>query len=120
MTETAGRNAEESQAGADGDELGDQGEKVADHEVDHREPSPERTEAVEDEFGVSAMGGGAEAHGHFLNDAGHDEGEDDEGKEEADAVAGSGGGIGQHAGAVVLSEHDEDAGTDEQPEQPGA
>ena len=66
------------------------------------------------------MGGGAETHGHLLNDAGHDEGENDEGEEEADAVAGSGGGVGKHAGAIVLAEHDEDAGADEQPEQAGA
>ena len=115
-----GRDAEESEAGADGDELGDQREEVADHEVDHREPSPEGAEAVEDEFGVTAVGGGAETHGHFLHDAGHEEREDYEGKEEADAVAGSGGGVRQHAGAVVFAEHDEDAGTDEQPEEAGA
>ena len=112
-----GRDAEETEAGADGDELGDQSEEVADAEVDHGEPSPEGTEAVEDEFGVSAMGGGAEADGHFLDDDGHAEGEDDEGKEESDAEFGAGGGVGEHAGAVVFAQHDEDAGTDEQPQQ---
>ena len=101
-----GRDAEESKAGADGDELGDQREEVADHEVDHGEPSPEGAEAVEDEFGVTAVRGGTEAHGHFLHDAGHDEREDHEGEEETNAVAGSGGGVGEHAGAVVFAEHD--------------
>src|ERR1035437_6752567 len=83
-------HAEESQASADGNELGDQSEEVADHEVDHGEPSPEGAEAVEDEFGVTAMRGGAETHGHLLHDAGHDKGEDYEGEEETDAAAGSG------------------------------
>ena len=115
-----GRDAEVSEAGADGDELGDQREKVADHEVDHGEPSPEGSEAVEDEFGVSAMSGGAEAHRHFLDDAGHDEGEDDERQEEPDAEARAGRGIRQHAGPVVFAEHDQDAGADEQPQQPGS
>ena len=47
--------------------------KLPTHEVDHGEPSPEGTEAIEDEFGVAAMRGGAEADGHFLDDAGHAE-----------------------------------------------
>ena len=68
---------------------------------------------------MAAVGGGAEAHGHFLNHAGHEEGEHDEGKEEADAEARSGGGVREHAGAVVFAEHDENAGADEQPQQAG-
>src|ERR1017187_4294558 len=114
-----GRDAEESKAGADGDELGDQREEVADHEVDHGEPSPEGAEAVEDEFGVTAVRGGTEAHGHFLNDAGHQEGQNDEGQEETDAETSSRGGVRQHAGAVAFSQHDEEAGADEQPQQAG-
>src|SRR5579872_2402826 len=114
-----GGDAEKSQASADGDELSDEGEEIADGEVDHGEPSPEGAEALEDEFGVAAVGGGAEADSHFLNDDCHAEGEDDEGKEEADAEPGTSGGVGEHAGAVVLSEHNEDAGTDEEPEQTG-
>ena len=115
-----GADAEKSEAGADGDELGDQREEVADHEIDHGEPSPEGTEAIEDEFGMTAMSGGAEAHSHFLNDAGHEEGEHDEGQEEADAEARSGSGVGEHAGAIIFAEHDENARTDEQPEEAGA
>ena len=114
-----GTDSEETEAGADGDELGDEREEVADAEVDHGEPSPERTEAVEDEFGVAAMGSGAEADGHFLDDDGHAEGEGDEGEEKTDAELGAGSGVGEHAGAVVLSEHDEDAGADEQPQETG-
>src|SRR5579863_2371066 len=114
-----GGNSEEAEAGADGDELGDQREEVADAEVEHGEPSPEGAEAFEDEFGVAAMGGGAEADGHLLYDDCHAEGESDEGDEEADAEARAGGGVGEHAGAVVFSEHDEDAGADQQPQEAG-
>ncbi len=105
---------------AHSDEFGDEGEEVADAEVDHREPSPERTEAIEDEFGVAAMGSGAEANGHFLHDDGHAEGEGDKGNEETDTELGAGSGVGEHAGAVILPEHDEDAGADEQPQETGA
>jgi hypothetical protein len=66
------------------------------------------------------MCGGTEAHGHFLDDTGHEESEDDEGKEEADAETGSSSGVGEHAGAIVFAEHDEDAGADEKPEEPRA
>ena len=114
-----GTDAEEAEAGADGDEFGDESEEVADAEIDHGEPSPEGTEAIEDEFGVAAMGSGAEADGHFLDDDGHAKGEDDEREEESDAELGAGGGVGEHAGAVIFAEHDEDAGTGEQPEETG-
>jgi hypothetical protein len=63
------------------------------------------------------MGGGAEADGHFLDYDCHAERQGDEGKKEADAEAGAGGGVGEHAGAVVLSEHNQDAGADEQPQE---
>ena len=112
-----GRHPKESETGADGDEFGDEGEEVADAEVDHGKPSPEGAEALEDEFGMAAMGGGAEADGHFLDDDGHAEGEGDEGDEKTDAEFGAGGGVGEHAGPVVFAEHDEDAGADEQPEK---
>src|ERR1700688_407014 len=59
-----GGHAEEAESGADGDEFGDECEEVANAEVDHGEPSPEGAEALEDEFGVAAMGGCAEADGH--------------------------------------------------------
>ncbi len=68
---------------------------------------------------MAAVGSGAEADGHFLDDDGHAEGENDERKEESDAEFGAGGGVGNHAGAVIFTEHDQDAGTDEQPEETG-
>ena len=79
----------------------------------------EGTEAFEDKFGVTAMRGGPEADGHFLDNDRHAKREGDERNEESDAELGTGGGIGQHAGAVVFSQHDQDAGADEQPEKAG-
>src|SRR5262249_38729858 len=82
------------------------------------EPSPERAEAVEDEFGVAAMGGGSQADCHLLNDARHQEGQNDKGQEKSDAETCARCGVGEHAGPVVFAEHDKDAGSDEKPEQP--
>ena len=66
------------------------------------------------------MRGRAEAHRHLLHHAGHEEGEHHEGDEETDAKSGACRGIREHAGAVILTEHDKNAGADEQPEQPEA
>jgi type IV secretory pathway TrbL component len=41
------------------------------------------------------------------------------GRKKADAELGAGGGVGEHAGAVVFTEHDQNAGADEQPQQTG-
>src|SRR5947209_6970411 len=78
-------NSEKSQSGPDGDELSDQREEVPNHEVNHREPSPEGAEAVEDEYGVAAMGSRAQADGHLLHDASHAERENHKGKKESNA-----------------------------------
>ena len=107
-----GRNAKESQAGANRDELGDQRQKIADHQVDHREPSPERAEAVENQLGMAAVRGRAQADSHLLYDACHQEGENHEGQEEADAETGSGRSVREHARPVILSEHDQNPGAD--------
>src|ERR1700681_132225 len=50
------RYAEETQARSNGNELGDKSEEVPDCQVDHRKPSPEWPEAVEDQLRVPAMG----------------------------------------------------------------
>src|SRR5579871_2203806 len=50
-----GRNAEEAEAGTDGDELGDQRQKIPDHQVDHREAAPEGPEAVVDQLRMPAV-----------------------------------------------------------------
>ena len=84
-------------------------------EVDHRKPSPEGTEALKDQLGVSAMGGGAQAHCHLLHNDRHAKREGDEWDEEADAKLGAGRRVGEHAGPVILSQHDQNTGTDQQP-----
>ena len=113
-----GRQAEIEAAGLDRDELGDQRQQVAEHEVAHREIAPERAESLEDEFGMAAMRRHAEPHRHFLHHERHQEGEQDERNEEADPIGRAGGGVGDHAGAVVLAHHDQHARTGQQPEQP--
>jgi hypothetical protein len=60
----------------------------------------------------------AEAHGHFLYNNGHDKRKDNERKEESDAELRAGCGIGEHAGSVILTQHDQDARANEQPQQP--
>ena len=112
-----GRHSKETEAGANGDELGDESEEVAYAEIDHGKPAPEGAEALEDQLGVSAMRGGAEAHGHFLNDDRHAEREGDERDEESYAKLGARSRVGEHARAVVFSQHDQDTGADQQPQQ---
>jgi hypothetical protein len=63
------------------------------------------------------MGGGAETHGHLLNYDRHAKRESNERKEESDAKLCTRSGIGEHAGPVVLSEHDQNARPDQQPQQ---
>jgi hypothetical protein len=60
-----------------------------------------------------------EADGHFLDYDRHAESEHYEGQEEADAEFGSGGGVGEHAGAVVFAQHDQDARAHQEPEKAG-
>ena len=110
-------NAEEAEAGAHADEFRDEGEKISENQIAHGEEAPEFSEAIEDKFGVAAMGDSAEAHGHFLHYESHDESEDDKRNEEADAVARAVGGVGKHAGGVVFAEEDENSGADQKPEQ---
>ena len=92
-------------------------QEIADHQVDHREPAPERAEPVVDQLGVSPVRDGSETHGHLLDHQRHDERKNDEGNEEANAITGAGRGIGKHARAVVLAEHHQNAGADQQPQQ---
>ena len=110
-------HAKKSQACADGNELGDQRQKVADAQVDHGEPAPKRPKAVKDQFRMAAMRGGSQAHGHLLYDDGHAKRKNDEGDEESNSKPRARRGVGNHAGAVVLSQHDEDSGPDQQPQQ---
>ena len=110
-----GRHAEIEAAGLDGDEFGDERQDIAEDEVAHGEIAPEGAETLEDKLGVAPSGRNTEAHGHFLDEIGHDEGCQDERHEEPDAVGGAGGGVGHHARPVILAEHDKHAGSGEQP-----
>src|ERR1700676_2449322 len=65
----------------------------------------ERAEAIEDQFRMSAMSGRAQAHGHLLHYASHQEGKHHERHEEADAKPGPSCRIGEHAGTIVLAKH---------------
>ncbi len=67
---------------------------------------------------MAAMRRHAEPHRHFLHDERHEEGEQNERDEEADPIGRAGGRVGDHAGAVVLPQHDQHARTGEEPEQP--
>src|SRR5271154_5139500 len=81
------RNAEETEAGADSDELGHEGEKISDNEIAHGEKAPEAPEAVEDKLGMAPVRNRAEPHGHLLDDETHNESEHDEREKEADSEA---------------------------------
>src|SRR5208337_5597345 len=103
--------SKKSQPGANGNELGDQRQEVADAQVDHGEPAPKRPKAVKDQFRMTAMRGGAQTHGHLLYDDGHAKRKHDKGKEESDSKPRARRGVGNHAGAVVLPKHHEDSGS---------
>ena len=108
---------EEAQAGAYGNELGDERQEVPDSQVDHGEPSPERPEAVEDQLGMSAMGGRTQADRHLLDHDRHAKCEEHKRNEKTDAKLRARGGIGKHAGPVILSQHDQHARPNQQPQQ---
>jgi len=60
---------------------------------------------------------GTKPDSHLLDDVGHQECKRDEGQKESDAEGRTRRRVGNHAGPVVFPEHDEDAGTDQQPEK---
>jgi hypothetical protein len=66
---------------------------------------------------MAAMRRHAEPHRHFLHDEGHKEGEQDEWDEEAYSIGRAGCGVRDHAGAVILPQHDQHTWTGEEPEQ---
>src|ERR1700693_654403 len=110
-------HTEKSQACPDGYKLGDQRQEITDAQVDHGEPAPKWPKAVKDQFRVAAVSGGTQTHGHFLYDDSHATGEHDEGNEEPNPKPRARRGIGNHAWAVVLSQHHENSGSDEQPQK---
>src|SRR5437588_3637067 len=47
------RHAKKSKAGANGDKFCDERQEIADSEIDHREPAPERPKSEKNQFGRS-------------------------------------------------------------------
>ncbi len=119
-TAIGGPHSKEAQTSAHANELGDQSEKISENQITHGEKAPKFSEAIEDEFGVAAMGDGTEAHRHFLNDESHNKSENDKGNEKADAVARTVGGIGEHAWRIVFAEEDQNSRANQKPQQPEA
>jgi hypothetical protein len=111
------RNAKESQSGTDGNELGDQRQEIANAQVDHGEPAPKRPKAVKDQLRMTVVRGGTQPHGNLLYDDCHAKRENDEGNEEPNSKSRARCSVGNHAWAVVLSQHDENSGSYEQPQQ---
>ena len=112
------RNAEESQPRANGDELCDQRQKIADPQVDHREPSPERPEPLEDQLRMSTMRRRAQPHRHFLDHQRHPKRQHHEREEESNSELRARRRVRQHAGPIVLAQHHQNARPDQQPQQP--
>src|SRR5579871_6272219 len=89
-------HAKKSQARAHTDEFGDERQKISENEIAHGEQSPEFSETIENQLGVTTMRNGAESYCHFLNDEANRECENDERNKKADTKARPGRGIGKH------------------------
>ena len=108
---------EVGQPDADRDELGDERDQVGEGEIAGAEPAPHAAVALQHQLAIAAVGDGADAHAHLLADERHREQHRDERHEEPEPVLRAVGGVGDHARPVVLPEHREDPGADEQPQQ---
>ena len=102
------RHAEDGERRRHADELGDQRQPVDDHQIEQREPAPERPETVEDRLRVTPLGDGAEPHGHLLNVVG-DRDQNEQKPDQVVAVLGAGRRVGGDAARVVVGDHDDDA-----------
>ncbi len=76
-------------------------------EVGQREPAPELAEGLENGFGVSPLGDGAEADGHLL-DVIRGGAQDDEEPDQAVPETGARGGVGRDPAGVIVGDHDDD------------
>src|SRR5262249_12529435 len=110
------RNTEKAQSGANGDELGNQGEEISNREIDDGKPSPEGPEAGKNQLSMAAMSSRSDANRHLLDDYSHGKSKDDEWKKESHPEAGAGGGVGDHAGTVVFAEHHQNARAYQEPQ----
>jgi hypothetical protein len=63
------------------------------------------------------MGCGPQSHRHLLHNNGHAKRERNKRKKKSDAELRAGSRIGEHAGPIVLSQHDQNPGPNQQPQQ---
>jgi hypothetical protein len=96
------------QPDADADELGHQGQRVQDEQIDDAEGPPKLAESLQDEPGVPDPGNGAQAQDHLLVDIQHGH-EQRQGPEKRSAVILAGLGIGAEGPGVVIAHHDDEA-----------
>jgi hypothetical protein len=96
----------------DADELGDDGQRVQDEQVDDRERAPERSEAPQDQPGVADAGDRAEAQHHLLVDVQHGD-QQEQRPQQPGAVVLAGLAVGGERAGVVVTDHDDQAGADD-------
>jgi len=101
------RQPQIGQTEADPDELGDDGQRVEQEQVDHRECAPEPAETFQDQPGVPDPGDRAQPHDHLLVDIQHRD-QQQQGPQQGGAVVLPGLGVGgERAGVVVADHHDQ-------------
>jgi len=103
-------HAQVVQAQADADELGDDGERVQQEQVDDAESAPELAETLEDQASVAHAGDGAQAQHHLLVDVQHRD-QQQQGPQQRSAVVLPGLRIGAEGTGVVVADHHDQART---------
>ena len=111
-------NTEEAQPRAHPDELRDQRQEISQDQIAHGEESPKFAEAIEDQFGVSAVRDGAQSHRHFLHHESHDKRKHHKRYEESNSEARTIRRVRKHAGRIVLAQKHQHARSHQQPQQP--
>ena len=96
----------------DADELGDDGQRVQEEQVNDAERPPELAEALEDEPGVAHAGHGAEAKHHVLADVEHRD-QEAQRPHEMRAEVLTGLSVGREGAGVVVADHDDQPGPDD-------
>src|SRR5438874_8675629 len=107
-----GGHAEYGEGRRHADEFGDQRQPIDNHQVQEREPAPERSETIEYGLRVATLGNGAQAYGHLLDVVG-DRYEDQQEPDQVVTVLRPGSGVGCDAARIVIRHHDDDARTGE-------
>ena len=110
-----GRHLGQAQVGdreRDADELGDDGQRVQEEQVNDAERAPELAEALEDEPGMAHAGHGAEAKHHVLADVEHRD-QEAQCPHEMRAEVLTGLSVGREGAGVVVADHDDQPGPDD-------